>query len=119
MASSFTLLRPTLCYGSCLTYLVLCRKMALVPYELSKELLHHVLVQQGRRGYTYLFQSHHAYTCVRLITFRTLRYMPACSKNTSEIALEIAAEIANDCNFPGLQVVACVILVCKFKINLL
>jgi hypothetical protein len=33
--------------------------------------------------------------------------MQACSKNTSEIALEIAAEIANDWNFPGLQVVAC------------
>jgi hypothetical protein len=28
-------------------------------------------------------------------------------KNTSKIALEIAAEIANDGNFPGLQVVAC------------
>jgi hypothetical protein len=33
--------------------------------------------------------------------------MRACSKNTSEIALEMAAEIANDWNFPGLQVVAC------------
>ncbi|KAG2751623.1 hypothetical protein P692DRAFT_20358411 [Suillus brevipes Sb2] len=40
--------------------------------------------------------------------------MQAWSKNTSEIALEIAAEISNDWNFPGLQVVACVILVCKF-----
>ncbi|KAG2739402.1 hypothetical protein P692DRAFT_20365360 [Suillus brevipes Sb2] len=42
--------------------------------------------------------------------------MQACSKNTSEIALEIAAEIANDWNFPS-QVVACVILVCKLKLK--
>jgi hypothetical protein len=33
--------------------------------------------------------------------------MQDCSQNTSEIALEITAEIANDWNFPSLQVVAC------------
>jgi hypothetical protein len=48
------------------------------------------------------------------ISFRTLQFMQACSKDTSKIALEMAAEIAKDWNFPGLHVVACVILVCKF-----
>ncbi|KIK42776.1 hypothetical protein CY34DRAFT_752330 [Suillus luteus UH-Slu-Lm8-n1] len=52
-----------------------------------------------------------------MISFKTPRFVHACSKNTSTSRWKSAASIANDWNFPGVQVVACVILVCKLKLK--
>jgi hypothetical protein len=50
-----------------------------------------------------------------MISFKTPRFIHACSKNTSTSRWKSAASIANDWNFPDVQAVACAILVCKLK----